>query len=181
MQQAIGRPRPRRGDARVDGHGRLQSAVRSGKNSAGIGAVRRCPIANVLRGNAWLIVLAVLCANAAEAAKLTSTERTQIQEPRPADIPSDEVLEAQGAIIGKIELDVRQIFDEHDPRENSGLYHLADQLHAFDGMVQRVVCPVGDYPIAWTQLDELWEGVQSSNKCMECTDEVDRRLVNDEL
>ncbi len=38
-------------------------------------------------------------------------------------------LEAQGAMIGKIELDVRQIFDERDPRENSGLYHLADQLH----------------------------------------------------
>ncbi len=76
-----------------------------------------------------VLLFAIFCANGAYAAKLTSTERTQIQEPRPADIPSDEVLEAQGAIIGKIELDVRQIFDEHDPRENSGLYHLADQLH----------------------------------------------------
>ena len=91
--------------------------------------MRRCPIESVLRGNACLIVFAVLCANGAQAAKFTSTERTSIQEPRPADVPSDEALEAQGAIIGKIELDVRQIFDEHDPRENSGLYHLADQLH----------------------------------------------------
>jgi outer membrane protein assembly factor BamA len=75
-------------------------------------------------------VFATLLAGGAQAAKLTSTERTQIQEPRPQDVPSDETLEAQGAVIGKIELDMRNIFDEHDPRENSGLYHLADQLHA---------------------------------------------------
>lgn len=76
-----------------------------------------------------LAIFAALLAGGAHAAKFNSTERTQIQEPRPADVPSDEVMEAQGAIIGKIELDVRQIFDERDPRENSGLYHLADQLH----------------------------------------------------
>jgi outer membrane protein assembly factor BamA len=76
-----------------------------------------------------LAIFAALLAGGAHAAKFNSTERTQIQEPRPADVPGDEVLEAQGAIIGKIELDVRQIFDERDPRENSGLYHLADQLH----------------------------------------------------
>jgi outer membrane protein assembly factor BamA len=76
-----------------------------------------------------LTIFAALLAGGAHAAKFNSTERTQIQEPRPPDVPSDEVLEAQGATIGKIELDVRQIFDERDPRENSGLYHLADQLH----------------------------------------------------
>jgi outer membrane protein assembly factor BamA len=81
-------------------------------------------------GVAVLLALAGLFATDAEAAKLKSTERTHIQEPRPVDVPSDEVLEAQGAVIGKIELDVRQIFDERDQRENSGLYHLADQLHA---------------------------------------------------
>lgn len=77
-----------------------------------------------------MIAFAALPAGRAEAAKLTSTERTQIQQPRPANVPSDQILEAQGAVIGVIELDVRQIFDEHDPRENSGLYHVADQLHA---------------------------------------------------
>ena len=82
------------------------------------------------RGACAVLFLATVFATGAEAAKLTSTERTQIQEPRPADVPSDEVLEAQGAVIGKIELDARQIFDERDQRENSGLYHLADQLHA---------------------------------------------------
>jgi outer membrane protein assembly factor BamA len=76
-----------------------------------------------------LAIFAGLLAGGAHAAKFNSTERTQIQEPRPPDVPSDRVLEAQGAIIGKVELDVRQIFDERDPRENSGLYHLADQLH----------------------------------------------------
>lgn len=81
------------------------------------------------RGAGAVVFFALFCANGAEAAKLTSTQHTEIQEPRPADVPSDEDLEAQGAVIGKIELDVRQIFDEHDPRENSGLYHLADQLH----------------------------------------------------
>jgi outer membrane protein assembly factor BamA len=80
-------------------------------------------------GAGAMVAFAALFASGAKAAKLSSTERTKIEEPRPADVPSDEVLEAQGAIIGKIELDVRQIFDERDPRENSGLYHLADQLH----------------------------------------------------
>lgn len=97
--------------------------------TARIGSVRLRPFGGILRGNACLVVFAVLCASGAEAAKFTSTERTQIQEPRPADVPSDQVLEAQGAVIGTIELDVRQIFDEHDSRENSGLYRLADQLH----------------------------------------------------
>jgi outer membrane protein assembly factor BamA len=68
-------------------------------------------------------------ASGAQGAKINSTERTQIQEARPADVPSDKILEAQGAIVGKIELDVRQIFDQQDARENSGLYHFADQLH----------------------------------------------------
>jgi hypothetical protein len=78
---------------------------------------------NFRQGGASYGGLAALFASSAGAAKLTSAERTEIQEPRPADVPSDEVLEAQGASIGRIELDVRQIFDERDARENSGLYH----------------------------------------------------------
>ncbi len=111
----------------MDGHRRRQSAELSGDWPVN----RRILLSfvSIRRGGTCLVLFAVFCANGVEAAKLTSTERTQIQEPRPADVPSDEILEAQGAIIGKIELDVRQIFDEHDPRENSGLYHLADQLH----------------------------------------------------
>ncbi|HEY3852532.1 MAG TPA: hypothetical protein VGL87_16290 [Steroidobacteraceae bacterium] len=63
------------------------------------------------------------------AAKLTDKQRTEIGEPRPAGLPSDAELEAAGAVIGKIDIDIRNIFDENDPRENRGLYRLADRLH----------------------------------------------------
>lgn len=65
----------------------------------------------------------------ASAAKLTAKERTNIEEPRPPDVPSDAQLEASHAIIGRIEIDPRNIFDPKDPRENSGLYRLADHFH----------------------------------------------------
>ncbi len=64
-----------------------------------------------------------------DAAKLTDKQRTEIAEPRPPGLPSDAELEASGAVIGKVEIDIRNIFDENDPRENKGLYRLADRLH----------------------------------------------------
>ena len=63
------------------------------------------------------------------AAKLTDKERTHIEEPRPAGVPSDRELEAARAVIGRIDIDIGNIFDENDPRENRGLYRLADRLH----------------------------------------------------
>ena len=63
------------------------------------------------------------------AAKLTDKQHTRIEEPRPADLPSDAELEAAGAVIGKIDIDIRNIFDERDPREKNGLYRLANRLH----------------------------------------------------
>ena len=74
-------------------------------------------------------VLTAMIAGPAGAAKLTDKERTQIDEPRPPDVPSDAVLEAQGAVIGRIVVDIRNIFDRDDPRENNGLFRLADSLH----------------------------------------------------
>jgi hypothetical protein len=68
-------------------------------------------------------------AAAAFPAKLTDKEHTDIDEPRPADLPSDAALEAAGAVIGRIDIDIRNIFDKNDPRENSGLYKLANKLH----------------------------------------------------
>jgi len=65
----------------------------------------------------------------AGAAKLTDKQRTQIGEPRPPGLPTDAELEAAGAVIGKVEIDIRNVFDESDPRENRGLYRLADRLH----------------------------------------------------
>ncbi len=65
----------------------------------------------------------------AEAAKLTDTEHTDIAEPRPADVPDDAHLEAAGTVVGDILIDVRNIFDENDPREDNALFRLADHLH----------------------------------------------------
>jgi hypothetical protein len=63
------------------------------------------------------------------AAKLTDQEHTSIEEPRPADLPSDAALEAAGAVIGTVDIDIRNIFDQSDPRENNGLFKLANHLH----------------------------------------------------
>src|SRR5580698_6733687 len=85
-----------------------------------------------LIGGGCLIAFAVLTAGIAQsafAAKLTDTEHTRIDEPRPADVPSDAALEAAGAVIGNVEIATRNIFDESDPREANGLFRLADRLH----------------------------------------------------
>ena len=76
-----------------------------------------------------LTVLTAAIAAPALAAKLTDREHTQIAEPRPADVPDDEVMEAAGAVVGNIDIDVRNIFDLSDPREASDLFVLADKLH----------------------------------------------------
>ena len=73
--------------------------------------------------------LAAASADPSSAAKLTDKEHTHIGEPRPADVPDDATLEAAGAVIGTIDIDIRNIFDERDPRESNGLYRLADRLH----------------------------------------------------
>ena len=47
----------------------------------------------------------------------------------PRTCPSDATLEAAGAVIGKVDIDIRNIFDDNDPRETNGLFRLANQLH----------------------------------------------------
>jgi hypothetical protein len=79
-----------------------------------------------------LLGFAVLAAAISEpglAAKFTDQEHTRIEEPRPADLPSDSELEAAGAVIGKVDIDIRNIFDPTDPRETNGLFLLANRLH----------------------------------------------------
>src|SRR3984957_3830231 len=79
-----------------------------------------------------LLGFALLAASLSEAglaAKFNDLEHTRIEEPRPADVPSDRELEAAGAIIGKVDLDLRNIFDQTDPRETNGLFRLANRLH----------------------------------------------------
>jgi hypothetical protein len=74
-------------------------------------------------------VLTAAISQPAVAAKLTDKEHTRIEAPRPADVPSDAALEAAGAVIGKVEIATRNIFDETDPREANALFRLADHLH----------------------------------------------------
>ena len=79
-----------------------------------------------------LIAFTLLSASIAQpgfAAKFNDLEHTRIDYPRPADLPSDAAMEAAGAVIGKIDIDVRNIFDESDQRETNKLYRLADRLH----------------------------------------------------
>jgi len=63
------------------------------------------------------------------AAKFTDLQHTRIEEPRPAGLPSDGEMEAAGAVIGKIDIDIRNIFDAQDPREANALFRLANRLH----------------------------------------------------
>src|ERR1700691_3846681 len=85
-----------------------------------------------LSGGGRLFAFTVLTLAVAEpilAAKFTDQEHTSIEEPRPKDLPSDKAMEAAGAVIGSIDIDIRNIFDQGDPRENNGLFRLADHLH----------------------------------------------------
>jgi hypothetical protein len=83
--------------------------------------------------DAWRLLAAAFFAAAMAqpgvAAKLTDKEHTRIEVSRPADLPDDAALEAAGAVIGSIDIDVRNIFDGSDPRESNGLYRLANKLH----------------------------------------------------
>jgi hypothetical protein len=76
-----------------------------------------------------LVVLATTLLEPIFAAKLTDQEHTRIEEPRPADVPSDAALEAAGAVIGTVDISIRNIFDEADPRENNALFRLGNHLH----------------------------------------------------
>jgi hypothetical protein len=81
---------------------------------------------------ARLLTFAALAAAFADlgvAAKLTDLEHTRIEVSRPAGLPSDAELEAAGAVIGKIDIDIRNIFDQNDARESNGLFLLANRLH----------------------------------------------------
>jgi len=44
-------------------------------------------------------------------------------------VPSDEVLEAQGAVIGEIEFVILDVFDPENPKENNWLFRTANTLH----------------------------------------------------
>lgn len=55
-------------------------------------------------------------------------EEPGVARPR-GEVPGPAELEARGAIIGKVEIVVQDIFDPTDPREDKALYRLANRLH----------------------------------------------------
>jgi hypothetical protein len=52
-----------------------------------------------------------------------------VPPPETPGMPSDEELEASKAVIGEILIDNQNIFNLDDPKENIGLFRLADRLH----------------------------------------------------
>jgi outer membrane protein assembly factor BamA len=73
---------------------------------------------NKLRACLLSICLAAACRGQASTG-------TEFGEP----LPSFAELEAAGALIGEVRIDGQDVFDEADPRENYGLYHLLNVLH----------------------------------------------------
>ena len=59
----------------------------------------------------------------------TATSVTAADTGASAALPDDAALEASGARIGTITIHTAPIFDPGDPRENYGLYRLANRLH----------------------------------------------------
>ena len=77
----------------------------------------------LLRRRAFpFLLLAILAAAPAHAAK-------EIIHDWPAGIPSGPELEAAGAIIGEIRVNVGDIFDPSIPSEDNWLYRTANKLH----------------------------------------------------
>jgi outer membrane protein assembly factor BamA len=73
----------------------------------------------------------ILCVPQAHARVLPSVKSraTSLERPRPEGIPSDAELEAQGARIGEIRFDRRDLFDTGRTDENTSLFRLANRLH----------------------------------------------------
>jgi len=76
----------------------------------------------------------VTCVAVLSVAIVADLSRTALaQAPPPVEarpgIPTDAELEASGAVVGRIVFNLRNIFNEADPRENIALYRLANRLH----------------------------------------------------
>jgi hypothetical protein len=64
-----------------------------------------------------------------------------------ADLPPADELERRGAIVGRVVVEVDDVFDEDDPREDRALYRLANKLHLDtrdDTVLAQVLLQPGD-------------------------------------
>jgi hypothetical protein len=78
----------------------------------------------------WLVILvglALLCAGSVPV--LAQTEDRGASNDNEGKIPSAAELETQGAIVGKILIDNKDVFDTSQPGENKSLFRLANRLH----------------------------------------------------
>jgi outer membrane translocation and assembly module TamA len=76
-----------------------------------------------------LMVLSMLAAMLVALPAAQGEEAAGDGNPPAQLLPPDTELEAAGARIGSITIESRQIFDVDDPRENYGIYRLANRLH----------------------------------------------------
>jgi len=83
----------------------------------------------------WIMLAAMLAVPTARAADQPGSPAASTVAPAaaghaaPEPLPPDAELEAAGARIGTITIITQQIFDPDDPRENYGIYRLANRLH----------------------------------------------------
>lgn len=73
-----------------------------------------------------------LCLPAGDSGRLLPSLRARAKYrelARPASVPADRELEAAGAVIGRVEIIVGNIFDTSDAQEDSALSRLANRLH----------------------------------------------------
>jgi hypothetical protein len=76
-----------------------------------------------------LMVLSMLAAMLVAQPAAQAEEAAGDGNPPAPVLPPDTELEAAGARIGTITIETREIFDMNDPRENYGIYRLANRLH----------------------------------------------------
>jgi len=78
------------------------------------------------------IALAGLCASEAAEAKVLPSVKARAPKPEPPralNLPSDEELERQGARIGEIRFDARDLFDTEAADEDTSMARLGNKLH----------------------------------------------------
>ncbi len=98
---------------------------------------------------ALLVIGSLVAANAYSRDLLPSIRSRSDPEltQRPADLPSDEALEAAGAVIGQIELEINDIFATENSEEDVSLFRLANFLHVRtkqSTIAQRLLFQTGD-------------------------------------
>src|SRR5262245_30066007 len=60
---------------------------------------------------------------------LLAADAAALQAAETPPVPSDEQLEAAGAVIGEVAISSGDVFDPEDPQEDRRLFRLANRLH----------------------------------------------------